>query len=246
MTDIAEFEFNIFDSRYALPLAEDAEEVKEAIGTKERILLISTIAFAKNGFNSSSMRDIARIMGIRPSSLYNHFDSKETLWKEVLAHATNLYTLYFNHLDEMLASASSFESVLETIFSEPKRLANVFTCYAFCLIQAEQFHDRLSGKIFEETFLKYSIEFMRDWFDKCIVRGMVAQFDTQTVATLIMHSVLVGLEVEVHRMLGHLHESAYDPRSMFADVQRFIFWAVARDGAAGGAMDVGASPQSGR
>lgn len=226
MDEIAGYNFNVFDSKYSLPLTADADE--EA-GTKERILLIATIAFAKNGYSSVSMRDIARIMGIQPSSLYNHFDGKEALWKAVLMHANNLYTLYFNHLDEVLTAAASFEEVLETIFTEPKRLTNVFTCYAFCLIQSEQFHDRLSGKIFEETFLTYSIDFMRDWFDKCIARGLVAQFDTQTVATLIMHTVLVGLEVEVHRMLGHSHGSPYDPRKMFTDVQRFILWATTSD-----------------
>lgn len=220
MDEVYDYEYTIFSSNYQLPISESGSK------TKEQILLIATVYFAKNGYASVSMRDIAKVMGIRPSSLYNHYESKEALWNDVLQHASNLYMLYFKHLNDVLTQATSFEQILESVFYEPKRLVNVFSCYAFCLIQAEQFRNENAGEIFEEIFLRYSIDFFKEWFDKCIERGLVRRFDTKTVASLIMHTVLVGLEVEVHRQLKPSSTPPYTPSTMFADVQRFILWAV--------------------
>lgn len=220
MDEAYEYEYTIFSSNYQLPISESGNK------TKEQILLIATVYFAKNGYAAVSMRDIAKVMGIRPSSLYNHYESKEALWNDVLQHASDLYMLYFKHLDDVMAKATSFEEILEAVFYEPKRLVNVFSSYAFCLIQAEQFRNENAGEIFEQIFLRYSIDFFREWFDKCVARGLVRQFDTQTVASLIMHSVLVGLEVEVHRQLKPSSTPPYTPATMFADVERFLLWAL--------------------
>lgn len=214
------YNFDIFSTVYPLPLYESGSK------TKEQILLIATIYFAKEGYASVSMRDIAKVMGMQQSSLYNHFSNKEALWREVLEHSRTLYMLYFDHLDEALAQAGTFEAVLGTIFHEPKRLANIFTGYAFSLIQSEQFHDEVAGRVFVETFLAYSIDFIAKWFDGCVEKGLVRAFDTRMVATLVMHTILGGLQVSLHKWLGHTYMEPYQPPEMFADLQRFILWAV--------------------
>lgn len=221
MDSAFDYEYTIFSNSYSLPLSDSSNK------TKEQILLIATVSFAKYGYASVSMRDLAKVMGIQQSSLYNHFASKEALWKEVLEHASSMYMLYFNHLNEVIEKAGSFEEVLEAIFYEPKRLVNVFSSYAFCMIQAEQFRDERAGAIFEETFLGYSIDFIQGWFEQCVAKGMVQPFDTKTVACVVMHSVLIGLDVQVHRHLNHPYSPPYDARKMFSDLQRFILQAVA-------------------
>lgn len=52
--------------------------------TKTKILEISIDLFAKNGFAETSIRDIAREAGIKSSSLYYHFQSKEEILYEIL------------------------------------------------------------------------------------------------------------------------------------------------------------------
>jgi AcrR family transcriptional regulator len=223
MDENSEYGYNIFNNNYSLPLNEEAGR------TKEQILLVATMSFAKNGFAAVSMRDIAKLLGIQPSSLYNHFESKDALWQASLDHAATLYKIYFKHLEEALSSAGTFEEVVEGIFHEPKRLVNAFTSFAFCMVQSEQFHDRQAGKLFEELFLTYSIDFIKGWFDTCVAKGLVRPFDTRTVATLVMHTVLVGLQIEVHFRLEHANAHPYTPQKMFADVQRFILWAVSSE-----------------
>lgn len=48
-------------------------------GTKLLIFQTAVDMFAKRGYDSVSMRDIASAVGIKPASIYNHFESKEQL-----------------------------------------------------------------------------------------------------------------------------------------------------------------------
>lgn len=221
MKEKHEYDYTIFESNYSLPVTENTSE------TKEQILLIATLSFAKYGYASVSMRDLAKVMGLNQSSIYNHFESKEALWQAVNDHAGQLYLLYFDHLNEIFAKSTSFEQVLDAVFFEPKRLLNVFTSYAFIMVQTEQFRDPCAGKLFQETYMTYAIECLKTCFDKCVEQGMVDDFDTRTVATIIMHSVHMGIQVEVHHQLNHLYVFPYEPRKMFHDLHRFILRSVA-------------------
>jgi Transcriptional regulator len=215
------FDFNILGESYPIPRIETESQ------TKENILVNATLLFAKKGYAAVSMREIADATGIKPASLYNHFTNKEILWQNVLWHAKELYLLYFAHLDETLASAETFEEVLEVIFTEPKRMANVFTCYAFSMTQAEQFRDRAAGDFFTSVCLEYSIDFLQSWLEKCIAKGLVKPFDAKAVAGIIMHSVLIGLSVKVQECMGR--NAPYDYNLMFSQLQAFILNAVKKN-----------------
>jgi len=212
--------YDILGAKYQLPLVDSGSK------TKEHILMQSTILFAKKGFASVSMRELAEVIGIKPASLYNHFESKETLWEAVLTHASDLYLLYFRHLNDSLEGARSFKEVVDVMFLEPEKFSNLFTCYAFCLVQSEQFRDERSGGIFCGTFLEYSINFIKGWFDKCVERDQAAPFDTKTVATFFMHSVLIGINVKVQEALGR--PTPYDPTVMIGELHQYILDNAAR------------------
>jgi len=52
--------------------------------TAERILDAAEELFAERGYAGTTLRDVARGVGIRIPSLYNHFESKEALYAAVL------------------------------------------------------------------------------------------------------------------------------------------------------------------
>ena len=60
----------------------------EASDRRDHILLAASRHFARNGFDATSMREIAKDAGILAGSLYHHFSSKEELY--VAAHAAGL------------------------------------------------------------------------------------------------------------------------------------------------------------
>lgn len=196
-------------------------DIDQASTTKDRILLEATIMFAQKGFSTVSIRDLAKRVNLKPASLYSHFKNKEALWDEVIEHVKNLYLIYFKRLEKSIQEASSFESVLDCMFVELKSVVNIFTHYGISLIQVEQFRDEKAYDIYNNVFLKYSIDFIKGKFDDCIDKGWVKSFDTKVTATFFMHSVLIG--VAIHANNDMKREIPYDPSEMFDSLQRYIF-----------------------
>src|SRR5215471_5209986 len=57
----------------------------DAADTKELLLQAALALFAANGFEGTSVRDIARSVGLSESVLYAHFDSKRAIFDAVFA-----------------------------------------------------------------------------------------------------------------------------------------------------------------
>lgn len=224
----ARFIFDVLGRRYSLPLLE------ECGGTKERIIMTATILFAQSGYAAVSIRDIAGAVGIRPSSLYNHFPGKEDIWIAALDHIKKLYLLYFERLDQTLGQAGSYDEMIATLFYEPKRLANIFTCYGFSLVMMEQIHNDLAAETFN-LFQRHGLEVIKARFDACVALKMTPPFDTQTTALVLLNSIFMGLAAKVQQRQGR--RTAYEPETMFADLERFLLRAVGGAGQAPAASD---------
>lgn len=54
--------------------------------TKDRIFEVSIELFSRKGFNAVSIRDIAGEVGIKQSSLYNHFGSKDEILEDIYVY----------------------------------------------------------------------------------------------------------------------------------------------------------------
>ena len=60
--------------------------------TKEKIFDVSIDLFSQNGYDGVSIRQIAQIakeVGIKESSIYNHYQSKESILESILSYYIN-------------------------------------------------------------------------------------------------------------------------------------------------------------
>jgi AcrR family transcriptional regulator len=64
-------------------------------GTRRRILETALRLFASQGFHGTSIRDVAKELGLQPSALYSHFPAKENILAELVqvGHETLLEAL---------------------------------------------------------------------------------------------------------------------------------------------------------
>lgn len=62
------------------------------VGTRARILRAAAMLFHARGYEGTSMKAIADVVGIQKSSLYHHFSSKDELLFEILQHTVDLAT----------------------------------------------------------------------------------------------------------------------------------------------------------
>ena len=83
-------------------MTETGDAVKQTKGerTSERILDVAEDLFALQGYDGTSLRQIAERAGIQQPGLYNHFVGKEALYEAVLFRALNpMSTALERHMD---------------------------------------------------------------------------------------------------------------------------------------------------
>jgi AcrR family transcriptional regulator len=85
-------------------MARAAAKVAEPVDGAERVLQIlseSARLFAQNGYDGTSMRDIAEACGISKSLLYHHFADKDEIYARIALGSTReLYQFVFDRLPE--------------------------------------------------------------------------------------------------------------------------------------------------
>lgn len=63
----------------------------ETVRPRSSILNATVTLFGQQGYTGTSMRDIAKAVGVLPGSLYAHIDSKETLLLEIVEQGINAF-----------------------------------------------------------------------------------------------------------------------------------------------------------
>ncbi|MGW9439640.1 TetR/AcrR family transcriptional regulator [Streptomyces sp. NPDC055607] len=66
-----------------------AVEADQVLTTDQRIKAVAVSSFARLGYAATSIRDIARGVGIKTASMYHFFDSKEALLVEIIREGQN-------------------------------------------------------------------------------------------------------------------------------------------------------------
>ena len=77
--------------------------VKE--NTRQTIIDNAIKLFAQSGYADVSVRDIAKAVGIKPASLYYHFDNKQTLYLASIKESFSLKATVFDEVLQMQAPA---------------------------------------------------------------------------------------------------------------------------------------------
>jgi AcrR family transcriptional regulator len=81
-----------------------AEETDNEVGNKKKIFDVSLKLFAEKGFYNVSMRDIAKEVGIKASSIYNHYKNKEEILDSIFEYfKANVDNIIYSEITQQLA-----------------------------------------------------------------------------------------------------------------------------------------------
>jgi AcrR family transcriptional regulator len=81
---------------------------------KEEIVAVAARLFYEKGYNAVSMRDIARAMGMKAASLYNHISGKQELLSTLVLEVAHDFTRGMEMvMAEEMTAVSKIESIIE-------------------------------------------------------------------------------------------------------------------------------------
>jgi len=158
---------------------------KNTLTTTEKILDAAIDLIAKEGFDAVSVRDIAKAVGIRDSSIYNHFRSKD----EILDTIIDYFTV---ELARASAPAEGIEGRLEEVGVEKymeigstafmERIMNPRVSKIWRVLSIELYHNKKIKDFFIQTMLNAPLDGWEQIFGTMIEKKLINPYDPRMLA----------------------------------------------------------------
>jgi AcrR family transcriptional regulator len=149
------------------------------MNNKEKIFNVSIDLFSKHGYDGVSIRQISREVGIKESSIYNHYKSKESIMDSILKY----------YIKQMISEDIPIDQASEN-------LDKSFDYFYHAGLEAfsSQLRDEKMSKITRIIFIEsYHNEKIRDFLKKSIledaITGWINLFDLMKYKKLIRDDV---------------------------------------------------------
>ena len=157
-------------------------------GTKKKIFESSIMLFAKKGYENVSMIDIASMVDIRQSAVYNHFKSKQEILDtiyEFFYHYTISNRAGKKGLRSLLETGSAFDIVTKGFTYEYEAGVIEQMSDAAKIVMQRAATDKSAADLLKTLLLEEGIRYVEEGLDMGVEIGRFASFDTHTVAVLI-------------------------------------------------------------
>jgi AcrR family transcriptional regulator len=153
--------------------------------TSEKILDVAIDLIAKEGFDAVSVRDIAKTVGIRESSIYNHFRSKDEILDTIIDY-------FAVELARASAPAAGIEGTLEEVGVEKymkigstafmERIMNPRVTKIWRVLSIELYHNKKIKDFFIQTMLEGPIDGWEQIFSTMIEKKLIRSYDPRMLA----------------------------------------------------------------
>ncbi|MBB6453245.1 AcrR family transcriptional regulator [Salirhabdus euzebyi] len=153
--------------------------------TKEKIFQAALDLFSQKGFSGVSIREITRQVGIKESSLYNHFKNKEAILEAILTHFRVDFSKTLPPVDSLdkILSTTEPETFLKTGHSNFKQyMEDPQGQKIWRLLQIEQFREPFAREIILKDFFGETVDFLEIVFQKMIAMKKIKAFDPKILA----------------------------------------------------------------
>ena len=160
--------------------------------TREKIIYEALSLFSVNGYDAVTIREIASAVGIKESSIYNHFKSKQDILNKIIDETLKRY---YSTLESVQLPKSEEDNVSEFYDNVTDEefldiCSKIFLFYLKDdyisklrrLLTIEQYGNEEMGEIFRNVFIDRVLETQRQVLQKFIDSGRFIQGDAYTMA----------------------------------------------------------------
>ena len=153
--------------------------------TRKEILDVSLELFSKKGYSAVSIRDICKYVEIKESSVYYHFENKQSIFDELLNKFAEIAKGMMAQLENGLTDgqnsfSNGFNTVANCFFEQ--YLMNEFCNKVIRIMHIEQFNNDDVRKLYQHWLLDEPLDFQRKIFSALMSAGIIANCDTEYLA----------------------------------------------------------------
>jgi AcrR family transcriptional regulator len=192
-------------------------EIKKS--TKQKIFEVAASLFSKKGYDGVSMREIAKEVGIKESSIYNHYKSKEEILSSLFDYFAEMLTSYRpseEEIEKMLDYMSVEDFLKQLIIGFGRSLNGILDTIAR-IVYTEQFRNEKAKKLMLENFIIKPATFIGNVFRIMHKKNLIRDIDMDLVASEYNYTLL-ALTFEYAHAVNNGEDTAPVIRKMFKHV----------------------------
>lgn len=192
-------------------------------GTKQKIFEAAANLFSKEGYNGVSMREIAKGVGIKESSIYNHYKNKEEILSNLFDYFSETLTIYRpdeEEIEKMLDYMSVEDVFKQLIIGFGKSLNGTLDTIAR-IVYTEQFRNEKAEKLMLENMLAEPSRFIANVLKIMHRKNLIRDVDFDLVADEYNYALL-AITFEYAHAVNNEEDTAPVIRKMFRHVS-FIY-----------------------
>ena len=142
--------------------------------------------FSEHGFDRVSVRDIARAVGIKESSIYNHYESKQALLDEMCNRFVETLSISrppLSEIDKMLQKTSPKE-IMKALISAYGRQIDETVSQMARLVFSEQFHNDAARHIMMFDIMQNNASYYEEILTLMQQKGRLKPCDKHILANV--------------------------------------------------------------
>ena len=164
--------------------------------TKQRILEKSLELFSAKGYDAVSVGEIAKAVGIKAPSLYNHFPSKQAIFDAIVESTAAHYEKDTGridiHVQNVKQDCPTFSHIPEQALADKVRQIFLYSLHDK---QVSQFRSPELAALFSERYVDRMISYHAGIFRSLIAGGEIRDEDPDTLAWMYVSPVITLLSV---------------------------------------------------
>lgn len=160
--------------------------------TSEKIKKQALIVFKENGYEGTTMRDIAGRIGISAPAIYKHYNSKEDLFEEVIDYCFNKFQEYVDKNAKLLETQYKHEKLYRIFKTRINFFVSNKEIYGFLMrftrFPLEKFHKKIRDEINKARNISvqlceefYKVYRKADYFKKITLDEFIASYESFTI-----------------------------------------------------------------
>ena len=158
--------------------------VNDIMNTKEKIFDVSVDLFSQYGYDGVSVRQIAGEVGIKESSIYNHYKSKESIMDSILEYYICKMTqdeIPLSKADENLENGIDYfyNAGLELYIS---KLSDAKMMKITRILLVESYHNEKIRNFVKKSIVENAINGWTDLFELMKSKNMIKEYDSKQLA----------------------------------------------------------------